>query len=344
MSTAKSLKGIGEWLTAIGILGTVLAIFVLPLIPVKFSNLRSGFTQVSLAVFFAGVLLSIKEIKTKAEASEETLAHLRNSFDCAQKYGPTVNTVAGVVNSSSAIPQKAETAHVRAGGETLGHHINEELPVLAQRLLQLHNGHGEMKLVEPYFVSGFLNRLQKLLPEGCVWCGVSRLTRGWDESNEEPGFSEFREGLRTRSEKKQLAVLRVYEVRPDSNFPGFRQHIDKEVSARISARITDSTDAPDISLLWHPLGIEQRDLLQVSQDPVRLLFRAGAVPICGLLFETRFASMFHSVSIVPADSGEFQRLLGIFANAWDKSRPVLPPHSSSPPDGIDRRLVEFRAA
>ncbi|SRR5713101_650349 len=347
-ASTKSLKGMGEWLTAIGILGTVLAIFIVPLMAApQFTAFKSALTQFSLAVFFAGVLLSIKDIKTKTEATEETLSRMKESFESAEKYGPAVNTVAGVLNrTSNTSSENAAAVHVRASGLTLNCHINEELPILAERLVHLYNGRGDMRLVEPYFVSGFLNRLQKLLPDGCVWCGVTRLTRGWVENNGEPGFSEFREKLRARVERKELSVFRIYNVGNDSSFGGFRLHIDKEVASGISARILENGDAKDVSLIWQLLKAEHRRLLEGAENPISVLSRIGAVPVCGLHFETRFASMFHSVSIVSGSAPEFQHLMDDFAGPWDRARPAYPPRSepSPPPNGIDRRLVDFKAA
>jgi hypothetical protein len=353
MST-KLLKGMGEWLTAIGIVGTLLPSFLLPLATgqhaATLKPLIDMIGQIGLAVFFAGVLLSIKDIKNKAQATEEAISLVQRTFDSALKYGPAVKSVVGVVNrTASGTPQDTGAVHIRAGGKILLYHVDNELPSLAESLVDILNGRGEMKLAEPYFVSRFLNSLEKLLPDRCVWCGVTRLTRGWVEKNGEPGFSEFRDGLRDRAAKKSLSVFRIYAVGADSSVAGFRQHIDREVASGVSARILDIRDfVPDISLIWQPLESESCKLVEGSENPITVLSSMEALPLCGLKFETRFASMFQSVSIVPGGTPEFQRLMNHYSDLWNLARSAGPPQSGSapqpPPNGIDRRFTDFRAA
>jgi hypothetical protein len=353
----RRLEGASEWLTAIGIVFVLLPVFL----PVELSDTRIHIghfsfigsvclRQLGLATFLAGVLTSIKDIRQRATATEKTMLIIQNALESAQKFGPAVNRLAGVISQSvNQAPCDPGTVHIRASGKILSYHVTEELPAIAEHLLTLQSGHGKMELAEPFFVSQLLKNIEEILPDGSVWCGITCMTRGWIENKGEPGFYEFSENLRRRAAQGRLSIFRVYAVGAEPSVQGFRQHIDKEVASGIHVKILSGRDAVrDISLLWQPMNETQRVLLEGAGNPIMELSSAKAIPVCGLQFETRLASMFQSVSIVSCETPEFGRLTTSFADAWDRARTARPPQTDSgasvPPNGIDRRYVGLEAA
>jgi hypothetical protein len=220
-------------------------------------------------------------------------------------------------------PQEAASIHVKAAGSVLYDFATQKLPHLADGLKELQQKNRTLELPGD-FAAGLLNRLVHSLPVGSTLWGATHMTSEWlSKTTDDVVLQEIANTLCTLSEEKKLSAFRIYDVGSAENIPGLREHINRELKAGMSVRITQKGYfVPDINLFWN-----SRDVVHPSQrkgfgSPSTTVPAAENAGLCGLLFETQFLRYLQSVNICGPNSNDFSQLTRLFQEAWESATPA----------------------
>lgn len=317
--------GPAEWLITAGIVCTVIPLF-------SSASWTQDVKQIGLAIFVAGVLVSLRtikdsvsEIRNRLAGLEETTTKLDNLESVSQlcrgiaRFGGAVGGVAQLVSRSMEIEPPA---HIRAAIRLLRDNAFEHIPAFTERLAGLYeNQKDNLVLEERYVVGELLRNLVESLPNGAFWFGTTRLTDGWLAQSADPGYVHFADRLSGRGAHGEVHIFRVYCVQSSSAVEKLRQHLDKQAHDGISIRTLVSDALPDdMSLLFLPLTKPERlNHLRSSKNPLKELLGGENMPICGLKFDTRNVRSLERVEVCSGSSPHFTVLRKQFVDAWEKA-------------------------
>jgi hypothetical protein len=311
------LIGPGEWLAAIGVLLTLLSAF-----SIRLKNYEVD--KIGLAVFFAGVVVEITNMRRRSEEAEKELVSIRtlavgisDVTSVALRFGTTTSAILDLITGVER-DDMGQFVHIRAGEKLLREHMVGFIPSFASHLRELQSASTTVVLREPYFINELLANMKDTLPTGSVWFGVSHLAEGWLERDADPGYYGFAEGMRERSSKGELTVFRIYCLSSESQVDKLHKHLAKEVEANIHVRILlPAQDCPpDMSLIWRPPGASFLKALKDKENPIAFLRSANVEPLCGMRFVTRQHRSLDILEISAPNSTDFESLEEQFVRAW----------------------------
>jgi hypothetical protein len=276
--------------------------------------------RIGLCMLLLGALLEIRQAKKDARKTKQYMEELQSSLKTAQQFGPAVLSFSDTIRGG---PREAASIHVKAAGSVLYDFATQKLPHLADGLKELQQKNRTLELPGD-FAAGLLNRLVHSLPVGSTLWGATHMTSEWlSKTTDDVVLQEIANTLCTLSEEKKLSAFRIYDVGSAENIPGLREHINRELKAGMSVRITQKGYfVPDINLFWN-----SRDVVHPSQrkgfgSPSTTVPAAENAGLCGLLFETQFLRYLQSVNICGPNSNDFSQLTRLFQEAWESATPA----------------------
>ena len=327
----KWLSGPGEWLAAVGVLLSVVPIFLQPFTE-RVHGLDKILGAIGLTLFLGGVVVSISDIRKRSEESEKEIAQIKaltlgieQTSNVALSFGTTLSALLQILTDVERRDAQ-QLLHVRAGEKLLRKHIFDFIPRLVKQLMGLRENESKFPLREPYFINDLLTILTKELGEldlqGSIWLGVTHLSEGWLEDKADPGYYNFVEGMRHLSSKGLLGVLRIYCLDGSPQSEKMTEHLARETSFGVRVRIIKNrVGCPDMSMIWAPSPAGLFDKLAQSHSPTSLLREEHVTPICGLKFVTREGRSLDEVEICSPTSTDFESLQQDFDEAWAKAAP-----------------------
>jgi hypothetical protein len=316
--------------------GTLLAIggVLLNVIPIFFQSLDANhrLSQAGLAMFLAGVVVEITDIRKRSAEAESDLAEIKALtggidavINTALPFGTALSGLLEILTNAER-EDVQRFVHIRAGEKLLRDHVVEFIPSFVRRLRDLQTTRATFELREPYFINDVLSNLKDSLPLGCVWFGVTHLAEGWLEDKADPGYYGFADGMRRRSKNGELQVFRIYCLGAGALSEEMQDHLSREAAAGISVRVlTQSKDCPeDLSLIWSPPGEKLVQQLTSADNPIEILRKNRVSAICGMKFVTRQGRSLDALEISAPECDDFQPLEQQFVKSWAKATPFTP--------------------
>ncbi len=323
-----SIKNISYALAAIGIIISVLRLFLNEFIDPKHQNF---FQALSLALFFGGFLLFIWTLDKRFDEFSKIYNHTINDRT-------TIATLLdGYVCSTYSASQGA--THLLVTVKFLRESL-DNLTNLISNLEKLQSKKpGCFAIPDRSIVLTLLNQCQEHLPDGGLWIGITKLSsrEAWEKNRAQDEFFRYASNIQRRARDQEIIVVRLYVFTDNNQFSNMHDLIQEEKQGnRIIVKIltlnSDFTDEPpDISLLWSARNKQvvnkirneenSRLLQNLTEDTVLKVFLGGKdwVPSCGLDFVTKRGEILEQVTIMNPESDEFDNKCRKFCQFWSKA-------------------------
>ena len=161
-----------------------------------------------------------------------------------------------------------------------------------------------------------VRELERLLPAGCCWLGVTKISG--EEWHENRAIYDFHMRSRVRVKQEQLTMFVIYAF--DTGSTEIRNQMREDDGMGVDVRLWDGSidSIDDISLILEPAGdSSQRAVPPATINDVRDCYR----PLCLLRFSVANGGL-REMTGYRGQSVEFQRDLVRFDQWWQASQSI----------------------
>jgi hypothetical protein len=276
---------------------------------------------VGLALFFAGIVVTLKDLTralTELRGAKELTDH-KSALDDALHW------------ARHASPPRW---HIAAAGDVLRTLLTDYVPTTTRHLCEARTRPQSTFHFDDHSpIHELMYRLAESIPSGSVWFGITHLEQksAWDlpEADE---FSRFMDKIRSRAEKKEIKVLRLYYFHSEEAREQMHELMFEETGYGLDVRyIEEGRQPPDISLIWIP---RRSRSAAVASGPngngiLSTVHAESYVPLCALEYTTRGGMLLTKLSVYSGESREFDDLARVFRQFWAEAKelPALPQDS-----------------
>lgn len=173
-------------------------------------------------------------------------------------------------------------------------------------------------------------KLAEDLPQGGVWLGITLVDdeRAWSSADQV--LNRFAQATRTRAQREQITVLRLYSFGAAGPSEPMRECLAREHRNGIRVRYQLGIPPRDMSLLYAPPP-GGGTLPALDGDVNRALIDAGYSLLCALEYDTREGGTLRSATIYTRGNTHVKELLDEFDNLWSRAAPYPEEQASGTP-------------
>jgi len=284
-------------------------------------SLPDAIKVLGLAVFVAGIVLSLREISQRL-----------GELSFTQRFANTLLTLSDTSRRLSR--REPKSVYLAATTEALSYLVSDYVPKITTKLEEFAtNPRVTIEVSDHSPIFDLMYRLGQTLPTGSVWLGITLLENpsAW-VLPAETRFGRFKHIMRKRARSGELGVARIYFFQNESSLTAMQAELSEEIDSRLAVRILREPPAPpDISLLYSPKRRRSTQAINLEvQDPIAQLRDKSYERLCALTYDAHAGTLLKKLSILPGDSTEFSELEGMFADAWKRSTGFSPAGQKTP--------------
>lgn len=292
---------------------------------------------VSFMIFGGTIFLLMQDIARQfrelKEEHNQAAADLRQSHETSLR---ALNIAQSTMHNADAERWSAEhpeAIHVDACNEVTTYLLKDYTSALAESIHR-HTREPETRHISvPDYppIHEITGKLAEKLPNGGVWLGITLVDdeRAWSSADQL--LNPFAHTTRTRANRDEITVLRLYNFSSDGPSEGMSKCLQREHANKIRVRYRLAVPpVRDISLLYAPPP-QGGSPPPLDADVTRTLREAGYTLICAVQYDTREGGALRSARIYAPEHGHTRELLTEFDNLW--SRATVFPQEQPTEDG-----------